>query len=68
MGHLMRLFRRLRNVIRSGRDEGGLDREIASHLLLLEDEYPPARTAGGRGSPRGAARAWRSRADQGAPS
>jgi len=39
MGHLTRFFRRLLNVIRSGRDEAGLEREIASHLLLLEDEY-----------------------------
>jgi len=39
MGHLTRFFRRLLNVIRSGRDEASLDRELASHLLLLEDEY-----------------------------
>src|SRR3989454_10342434 len=39
MGHLTRFFRRLLNVIRSGRDEAGLEREIAAHLLLLEDEH-----------------------------
>src|SRR5258706_11438746 len=39
MGHLTRFFWRLLNDIRSGRDEAGLDRELASHLLLLEDEY-----------------------------
>ncbi len=39
MGHLARFFRRLLNVIRSGRDDADLDRELASHLLLLEDEY-----------------------------
>src|SRR3989449_2393331 len=39
MGHLTRFFRRLLNVIRSGRDEARLEREIAAHLLLLEDEH-----------------------------
>ena len=39
MGGLRRFFRRLVNVIRPDRDESGLKREVASHLLLLEDEY-----------------------------
>src|SRR2546428_291645 len=39
MGHLTRFFRRLLNVIRSGRAEARLEREIAAHLLLLEDEH-----------------------------
>jgi predicted permease len=39
MGHLARFFRRLLNVVRPGRDDAGLHRELASHLLLLEDEY-----------------------------
>src|SRR5688572_6836481 len=39
MGVLRRFFRRLVNVIRPDRDESGLEREVASHLLLLEDEY-----------------------------
>ena len=36
---MRRLFLRLRNVLRPGRDEPALDREIASHLALLEDEH-----------------------------
>ena len=39
MGHLRRFLRRLINVIRPGREEAGLERELASHLVLLEDEY-----------------------------
>lgn len=39
IGHLTRFLRRLINVLRPGREEAGLEREIASHLLLLEDEY-----------------------------
>lgn len=39
MGHVTRFFRRLLNIIRPGRDEAGLERELAAHLLLLEDEY-----------------------------
>jgi predicted permease len=39
MGSVRRLFQRLINVIRPGREEAGLAREIASHLSLLEDEY-----------------------------
>jgi hypothetical protein len=39
MGHLRRFLRRLLNAIRPGRDEAGLERELASHLVLLEDEY-----------------------------
>jgi putative ABC transport system permease protein len=39
MGGLRRFLRRLVNVIRPGRDEAGLEREVASHLLLLEDDY-----------------------------
>ena len=39
MGHLKRFLRRLINVIRPGREEAGLEREIVSHLLLLEDEH-----------------------------
>jgi hypothetical protein len=34
-----RLFLRLRSFLRPERDEPELDREIASHLALLEDEY-----------------------------
>jgi putative ABC transport system permease protein len=39
MGHLRRFLQRLINVIRPGREEAGLERELASHLILLEDEY-----------------------------
>ena len=39
MGSLRRFFRRLVNVMCPGRDEAGLERELASHLSLLEDEY-----------------------------
>lgn len=39
MGHLARFLRRLITSFRSGREEAGLEREIASHLLLLEDDY-----------------------------
>jgi predicted permease len=39
MGSLSRFLRRLFNVIRPYRDEAALEREIASHLSMLEDEY-----------------------------
>jgi predicted permease len=39
MGDLRRLLRRLVNTIRLDREEASLEREVASHLLLLEDEY-----------------------------
>ena len=39
MGGLRRLLRRLVNVMRPGREEAGLAREVAAHLALLEDEY-----------------------------
>jgi predicted permease len=38
MSQLRRLLHRLINVIRPNREEGGLEREIAAHLLLLEEE------------------------------
>jgi predicted permease len=39
MGSLRRVLRRLVNVLRPYRDEAELERELTSHLLLLEDEY-----------------------------
>ena len=39
MGKPRRLFLRLVNVLRPGRQEPDLVREVASHLTLLEDEY-----------------------------
>jgi len=36
---MRRLFLRLRSFLRPERDEPALDREIASHLTLLEDEH-----------------------------
>ena len=36
---LKRFLSRLINAIRPGRDEFSLDREVASHLSMLEDEY-----------------------------
>ena len=39
MGGLRRFLQRVVSTVRAGRDDEGLDREIASHLLLLEDEY-----------------------------
>ena len=39
MGHLRRFLWRLINAIRPGREEAALARELASHLVLLEDEY-----------------------------
>jgi predicted permease len=39
MGGLRRFLQRLVSTVRSGRDDANVDREIASHLLLLEDEY-----------------------------
>jgi putative ABC transport system permease protein len=39
MGRLRRLLWRLLNVISPGHEESSLDREVAAHLLLLEDEY-----------------------------
>jgi predicted permease len=39
MGHLKRFVRRLVNAVRPGREEADLERELASHLVLLEDEY-----------------------------
>ena len=38
MGHLKRFLRRLINVMRPGREEAELEREIVSHLVLLEDD------------------------------
>ncbi len=39
VGHLARFLRRLLNVIRPDRDDTHLNRELASHLTLLEDDY-----------------------------
>lgn len=39
MGHLKRFLRRLVSVMRPGREEAELEREIGSHLVLLEDEH-----------------------------
>lgn len=39
MGRIQRFIRRLANAIRPDRAEASLEREVASHLLLLEDEY-----------------------------
>src|SRR5439155_14791146 len=39
MAGLRRFWRRFVNVLRPGREENGLAREVASHLSLLEDEY-----------------------------
>jgi predicted permease len=39
MGGLRRLLRRLVNSVGPDREEASLEREVASHLLLLEDEY-----------------------------
>jgi putative ABC transport system permease protein len=39
MGHLKRFLRRLINVMRPGREEAELEREIVSHLVLLEDDH-----------------------------
>ncbi len=39
MGGLRRFLRRVLNVIRPGREEASLAREVASHLSLLEDEF-----------------------------
>src|SRR5262245_8724244 len=38
MGGLRRFFHRLANVFRPNREDADFDREVASHLLLLEDE------------------------------
>jgi predicted permease len=38
-GDARRFFKRVINIVRPGRDEASLAREIASHLSLLEDEY-----------------------------
>jgi len=39
MDDLLRFFRRLINVVRPHARDADLDREIAAHLTLLEDEY-----------------------------
>ena len=39
IGGVRRLLRRLVNSIEPYREEASLEREVASHLLLLEDEY-----------------------------
>ncbi len=39
MGRIRQFFRRLGNAIRPDRAEASLEREVASHLVLLEDEY-----------------------------
>ena len=38
MGRVRRLLLRLANVLRPGKAEDELDREVSSHLMLLEDE------------------------------
>src|SRR5215207_8347374 len=39
MAGLRRFLRRLVNIVRPDHDEASLEREVAAHLLLLEDEY-----------------------------
>src|SRR5688572_22558252 len=39
MSGVRRFFARLRNALRPGRAEADVDRELASHLVLLEDDY-----------------------------
>ena len=39
MGRLSRFLRRLINALRPGRAEAAFERELAAHLLLLEDQY-----------------------------
>jgi hypothetical protein len=39
VGRIRQFLRRLANAIRPDRAEASLEREVASHLLLLEDEY-----------------------------
>ena len=39
MGHVRRFLLRLANVVRPGKAGDELDRELASHLRLLEDEF-----------------------------
>jgi predicted permease len=39
MARLRQLFHRLYNVLRPGRSEPDLEREVASHLSLLEEEF-----------------------------
>jgi predicted permease len=39
MRYIRRLFAKLDNLIRRGRAESELNREVASHLALLEDEF-----------------------------
>jgi predicted permease len=39
MRHLRRLFAKLSSLIRRGRAEQELDREVSAHLALLEDEF-----------------------------
>ena len=39
MGSLRRFLWRLVNLVRPGRDEAALQREVASHVWLLEDDY-----------------------------
>src|SRR5262245_35126005 len=38
-GRFARFVRRLGNTVRPAREDASLDREIASHLALLEEEY-----------------------------
>jgi hypothetical protein len=66
MGNLRRVFARLRNVIRPYRGDDELDRELAAHLAMLEDEHrrskridgPSSRSAASSGrKPRTATRA-----------
>ncbi len=39
MRHFRRLFAKLKNLIRRGRADRELDREVSAHLTLLEDEF-----------------------------
>ena len=39
MRHCRRLFAKLKSLIRPGRADDDLNREVSSHLALLEDEF-----------------------------
>ena len=39
MRHLRRLFAKLKSLVRRGHADQELNREVSSHLTLLEDEF-----------------------------
>ena len=65
--HIRRFVRRLVTLVRSGKAESDLAREMTAHLQLLEDQFVACRHERGGRAVRGAARIRRRRAGERTP-